>query len=154
VVGVAEQAWKARPEVAEVRPEVAEARPEVTEVAAALRLTREVVASVLVVVSHDLASHSETRISDHDRKNVDAVAAMTSRTFAVVVVVAYVVSSYSSVAVVDYSEAFVVVQDVGLVGEAVGDVEAGLADCCHPQADFCSCWRAWGCPWWRLKPDF
>jgi len=153
---VAEQAWKARPEVAEVRPEVAEARPEVTEVAAALRLTREVVASVLVVVSHDLASHSETRISDHDRKNVDAVAAMTSRTFAVVVV-AYVVSSYSSVAVVDYFEAFVVVHDVGLVGEAVGDVEAGLveaglADCCRPQADSCSCWRAWGCPWWR--PDF
>ena len=83
---------------------------------------------------------------------------MTSRTFAVVVVVvAYVVSSYSSVAVVDYSEAFVVVHDVGLVGEAVGDVEAGLveaglADCCRPQADSCSCWRAWGCPWWR--PDF
>ena len=61
---------------------------------------------------------------------------MTSRTFAVVV--AYVVSSYSSVAVVDYSEAFVV-HDVGLVGEAVGDVEAGLADCCRPQADSCSC---------------
>lgn len=143
---MAEQAWEAR-------PEVAEARLEVTEVAAALRLTREVVAAVLVVVSHDLASHSETRISDHDRKNVDAVAAMTSRTFAVVVV-AYVVSSYSSVAVVDYSEAFVVVvHDVGLVGEAVGDVEAGLAaDCCHPQADSCSCWRAWGCPLWR--PDF
>lgn len=146
---MAEQAWEAR-------PEVAEARLEVTEVAAALRLTREVVAAVLVVVSHDLASHSETRISDHDRKNVDAVAAMTSRTFAVVVV-AYVVSSYSSVAVVDYSEVFVVVHDVGLVGEAVGDVEAGLveaglADCCRPQADSCSCWRAWGCPWWR--PDF
>jgi Mn2+/Fe2+ NRAMP family transporter len=139
---VAEQAWEAL-------PEVAEARLEVTEVAAALRLTREVVAAVLVVVSHDLASNSETRISDHDRKNVDAVAAMTSRTFAVVVV-AYVVSSYSSVAVVDYSEAFVVVHDVGLVGEAVGVVEAGLADCCRPQADSCSCWRAWGCPWWRL----
>ena len=77
---------------------------------------------------------------------------MTSRTFAVVVV-AYVVSSYSSVVVVDYSEAFVVVHDVGLVGEAVGGhVEAGLADCCHPQADSCSCWCAWGCPWWR--PDF
>ena len=86
------------------------------------------------------------------RKNVDAVAAMTSRTFAVVVV-AYVVSSYSSVVVVDYFEAFVVVHDVGLVGEAVGGhVEAGLADCCHPQADSCSCWCAWGCPWWR--PDF
>lgn len=145
MVGVAEQAWEAR-------PEVAGARLEVTEVAeAALRLTREVVAAVLVVVSHDLASNSETRISDHDRKNVDAVAAMTSRTFAVVV--AYVVSSYSSVAVVDYFEAFVVVHDVGLVGEAVGGhVEAGLADCCRPQADSCSCWRAWGCPWWR--PDF
>lgn len=143
MVGVAEQAWEAL-------PEVGEAHPEVTEVAAALRLTREVVAAVQVVVSHDLASHSETRISDHDRKNVDAVAAMTSRTFAVVV--AYVVSSYSSVAVVDYSEAFVVVHDVGLVGEAVGDVEAGLADCCRPQADSCSCWRAWGCLWWR--PDF
>ena len=61
MVGVAEQAWEAR-------PEVAEARLEVTEVAAALRLTREVVAAVLVVVSHDLASNSETRISDHDLK--------------------------------------------------------------------------------------
>ena len=60
MVGVAEQAWEAR-------PEVAEARLEVTEVAAALRLTREVVAAVLVV-SHDLASNSETRISDHDLK--------------------------------------------------------------------------------------
>ena len=57
---MAEQAWEAR-------PEVAEARLEVTEVAAAaLRL--EVVAAVLVVVSHDLASNSETRISDHDLK--------------------------------------------------------------------------------------
>ena len=57
-----EQAWEAR-------PEVAGARLEVTEVAeAALRLTREVVAAVLVVVSHDLASNSETRISDHDLK--------------------------------------------------------------------------------------
>ena len=61
MVGVAEQAWEAR-------LEVAEARLEVTEVAAALRLTREVVAAVLVVVSHDLASNSETRISDHDLK--------------------------------------------------------------------------------------
>ena len=62
MVGVAEQAWEAR-------PEVAGARLEVTEVAeAALRLTREVVAAVLVVVSHDLASNSETRISDHDLK--------------------------------------------------------------------------------------
>ena len=58
---MAEQAWEAL-------PEVAEARLEVTEVAAALRLTREVVAAVLVVVSHDLASNSETRISDHDLK--------------------------------------------------------------------------------------
>ena len=59
---MAEQAWEAR-------PEVAGARLEVTEVAeAALRLTREVVAAVLVVVSHDLASNSETRISDHDLK--------------------------------------------------------------------------------------
>ena len=61
MVGVAEQAWEAL-------PEVGEAHPEVTEVAAALRLTREVVAAVQVVVSHDLASHSETRISDHDLK--------------------------------------------------------------------------------------